>query len=57
MWGHPKTKVVMVWQCFCIWEKPCIKKIKDGNASIKNTRQMRAKVDTTQRKITKANNE
>ncbi len=33
------------------------RKIKDENASIKSTRQMRAQVDATQRKTTKANNQ
>jgi hypothetical protein len=31
-------------------EKPYIQKIKDVNPSIKSTRQMRAQIDTTQRK-------
>jgi hypothetical protein len=38
-------------------EKTLYIKIKDENSSIKNTRQMRAQVDTTQKNKTKANDQ
>jgi hypothetical protein len=40
-----------------IRRKTPYKKIKDENPSIKSTRQMRARLDTTQRKKLKANNQ
>jgi len=43
-WGNPPRKK----------EKPCKIKIKDGNPSIKSTRQMKTQVDTTQKKKKKS---
>jgi hypothetical protein len=37
-------------------EKPCIKKIKDKNSSIKNTRGKKTQINTTQKKM-KVNNQ